>query len=421
MSKDLLESVSKFFTENKLKEIVAKQLNENIKDIAILSWEFSDASKKGDSYLSTVDRVAIKCKVKNQIKEVKIVVKSLPNNKGRRATYRSTDFFANEITFYVEIAAKFQEFLHLKNQSSLWLIPKCLAYHLDGENDFIALEDVSPQGFGPVARESCLTFEQCRYILEAMARFHGVSFAYKDQNKEDYQNRASKLSETYFSDHLYETWYKRFHCKLVDIAKDALAKEYPGSKGERQFNIYTPGELYKKSAKFCTRTDALTSVINQGDSWAPNFLIKLNSLGKFDVLMLDFQLARCCSPVLDLAFFMYSCTDQALRNEHYDDLLKIYHNELSNSIKALGSEPENIYPWELFLQEVKEQFIHGVSFGIESVTFSLLSTEEVFDLGLIKEDKMDIADVWTVKNIETSEKRRRLADIILHATDKGYL
>lgn len=106
---------------------------------------------------------------------------------------------------------KYQEFLGSKNQSPLLLLPNCLAFHLDGENDYIVLEDVSPQGFGPAARQSCLTFEQCRYILEAMARFHGVSFAYKDQCKEDFNKRASKLSETYFSNDLYESWYKRFH------------------------------------------------------------------------------------------------------------------------------------------------------------------------------------------------------------------
>lgn len=58
---------------------------------------------------------------------------------------------------------------------------------------------------------------------------------------------------------------------------------------------------------------------------------------------------------------------------------------------------------------------------MESITFSLLSAEESFDLDIIKEDKVNIADVWTVKNIETSEKRRRLADMILHAADQGYL
>ena len=51
----------------------------------------------------------------------------------------------------------------------------------------------------------------------------------------------------------------------------------------------------------------------------------------------------------------------------------------------------------------------------------MLSSDEAFDLDVIKEDKVDIADVWTVQNIKTSEKRRRLADVILHAAEREYL
>ncbi|KAJ8664999.1 hypothetical protein QAD02_006661 [Eretmocerus hayati] len=423
MSKDqsLLESVSKFFTESTLADIVAKVFEVNSKDVRVLSWDFGNASGKGDSYLSTVDRVIIKSNVKNEEKEVKLVVKSLPNNMGRRKTYRSAEFFHNEILFYTEIAEKFEEYLKAKNQSSLFLVPECVAYHLDGQEDYIALKDVCPLGFGPASRQSCLTLDQCRFMLEAMARFHGISFAYKDQFKEDFEARASKLNETYFTTEIYETWYKNFHNILLRVAKDALAKEYPGSEGEQRFNSYQPGALYQKCVDFCSRWHASTSVVNQGDSWAPNFLIRTDPVGNTEVLMLDFQLARSSSPVLDLSFFIYSCTDKSLRDKHFDDLLDIYHKELTKTIKILGSDPDKVYPKQLFLEEVKEQFIHGMVFGLESVSFSMLSEDESFDLDVIKEDKVDIADVWTLQNIKTSENRRRLADIILHASERGFL
>ena len=139
---------------------------------------------------------------------------------------------------------------------------------------------------------------------------------------------------------------------MISIAKDALAKEYPGSKGEHRFNSYAAGELYKKSAEFCSRWQAATSVVNQGDAWASNFLVRTNPAGILEILMLDFQLARCSSPVLDLSFFIYSCTDKSVRDNHFDDLLRIYHEELSKTIKNLGSDPEKLYSRQLFLQEV---------------------------------------------------------------------
>lgn len=92
-------------------------------------------------------------------------------------------------------------------------MPDCLAFHLDGENDFIVLNDVTPLGFDQATRQTCLTFEQIRNIIEAMARFHAVSFAFKDQKPKDFKSITSKLFETYFSNDLYESWYKRFYVR----------------------------------------------------------------------------------------------------------------------------------------------------------------------------------------------------------------
>ena len=132
-----------------------------------------------------------------------------------------------------------------------------------------------------------------------------------------------------------------------------MAKEYPGSKGEQVFNSYKPGELFKKCVDICSRKRAPTSVIGQGDAWAPNFLIRETGSGKFDIIVIDFQLARCASPVLDLVFFMYACTDQPLRDEYYHTILKDYYTELVKSIKLFNIDPDVVYPFSVFQKEVK--------------------------------------------------------------------
>lgn len=77
--------------------------------------------------------------------------------------------------------------------------------------------------------------------------------------------------------------------------------------------------------------------------------------------MLDFQLARCASPILDLSFLIYSCTEKSFRDQYFDDMLKSYYSELNNVIKLLGSDPDKIYPWDLFMQEVKYSILKIVS------------------------------------------------------------
>lgn len=139
----------------------------------------------------------------------------------------------------------------------------------------------------------------------------------------------------------------------MGIAKHALANEYPGSKAEKQFNSYKLGALYDKCTDFCERRNAPTSVVSAGDCWAPNFLVRDIGQNRKEALMLDFQLARCTSPVLDLSFLIYSCTLKTFRDQYFDDILKTYHGVLCNAIKSLGSDPEKVYPWKLFMKEVK--------------------------------------------------------------------
>ena len=107
----------------------------------------------------------------------------------------------------------------------------------------------------------------------------------------------------------------------------------------------------------CSKKHAPTSVVSQGDSWAPNFLVNEIMPGKFEALLLDFQLARCVSPVLDVSFFLYVCTDKNLRDKYYDKLLKDYYTTLANSTKLLGlSISEKIYTWSTYIREVTRYY-----------------------------------------------------------------
>lgn len=133
--------------------------------------------------------------------------------------------------------------------------------------------------------------------------------------------------------------------------------ECPNSEAEKRFNSYEFGTLYDKCTELiCERKDTPTSVICAGDCWAPNFLVRDAGRNKKEALVLDFQLARCASLATDLSFLVYSCTLKSFRDQYYDDILRVYHSELCNAIKSLGSEPEKIYPWDLFMKEVKLLF-----------------------------------------------------------------
>lgn len=144
---------------------------------------------------------------------------------------------------------------------------------------------------------------------------------------------------------------------LLRVARHALTTEYPDSKADKYFNSYKSSDLYDKCMELCSRKDASTSIICEGDCWAPNFLVRDIGENLKEALMLDFQLSRCASPITDLSFFIYSCTLKPFRDRYFDEMLKMYHSELSNAIRLLGSVPEDIYPWDLFMKEVKHMYL----------------------------------------------------------------
>ncbi|KAK2578156.1 hypothetical protein KPH14_001352 [Odynerus spinipes] len=414
-----LSTISSKFTEETLRNIFATVCNET--DVKVSDWDFGTASAKGDSYLSVVNRVTVNGFAKGKPVKVDLVIKSLPKTLGRRKTYRSTVFFRNEIAFYTKVVPKFEQFLKSKNQAHLLCVPRHLGSLADGENDYLVLENVCTLGFGPVTRHNFISMEDCIGILETFATFHAISFAYKDQHKEEFTKCVSHLEETYFTPKYWD-WYEKFHQRLVNIATDALTIEYPNHEALKRFTSYKFGSLFDMCCEICGRTDAPTSVVSQGDSWAPNIFVRTIEGNKREALMLDFQLAHCVSPVLDLSFFIYSCTDKALR-ERFNDMLKIYHNKLCSIITSLGSDAKKLYPWETFMKEAKEQFFYGIVFALEALPIAMLDESEAFDLDeLIKGDEaVNINDIWTLPKLETQQKRLRVADIIVHAVENGFL
>lgn len=97
-----LSQLSDKFNENVLIDILSKGCDG--KEVELLDWNFGEGFTKGDSYLSVVNKGKVSgiTNEERQHVQVNFVVKSLPRNIGRRNTFRSVEFFRNEINFYTK-------------------------------------------------------------------------------------------------------------------------------------------------------------------------------------------------------------------------------------------------------------------------------------------------------------------------------
>ena len=57
----------------------------------------------------------------------------------------------------------------------------CLYSYCDGEHDFIALEDLRPDGYAAASRQDGLDLNHSLILMKALGRFHALSLALKHQ------------------------------------------------------------------------------------------------------------------------------------------------------------------------------------------------------------------------------------------------
>ncbi|XP_052902739.1 uncharacterized protein LOC128310196 isoform X2 [Anopheles moucheti] len=413
-----LSDISAKFTEETLDEIVRSAGGKRC-----ISWKIPETNfTKGDAYLSELYRIQLTGEPNEPDQEpmvVNVVVKTIPKNVGRRNTFRSADFFRNEVNFYNVVLKELYRFQDSRKPKNPFKdVDRCFVAYSDGVNDFVAMDDLGQYGYKTASRAKGVGLEECQRCMRSLGRFHALSLAMKEQEPDRFHEIAHQYVEETYYDARLKSWYNNFLQVQIDIARDAMAREYPGTELERKMEKFFDCDMYDHMV-YLTHARNQNSVINHGDCWMPNFMFHDSSPA---MRMIDFQLARYSSPVLDISFFVYSCTSQALREAHYQDLLDAYYGGLAEMLRDLGSDPDVVFPYAELEKEFKQYARFGCGMGIESIPFSLLDESEVPDLDKITGDEsIPIETIWILRPIATQAGRLRLTDMFRHATDMGYL
>ncbi|OWR43359.1 uncharacterized protein LOC116773618 [Danaus plexippus] len=402
-------------------ERISKALSERFKEPMIFThWEYVGETGKGDSYLSEVIRIRIYGNANGITKHVQVILKSIPKNLCRRLTYRSDEFFKNEINFYQHVLPALLEFEASKSVSEpCENFTKLFFAYSDGVNDVICLEDAGLENFVSAVRQDGIDYEHCKIILKTLAKYHSLSFAMRDQQPDDFDRLSDYIFETYYDPRLWN-WYRKFFKRICGIAIDAVEKEYPNTiYVEKIKEFAVPEDRYKDMIR-ATR-DRTNCVISHGDSWTNNFLFKYNNNVPVATKIIDFQISRCASPVLDVCFVFSACTEQELRTKYYDKLIDYYYEVLSQRITELGSDPNRLYSYDTYMMELKKYSYFGLLFSFESTPMIILPPEDAINMEMAGDQKRDIDDFWTLPPFKTKEGRLREANNVVHCVDKGFI
>lgn len=310
---------------------------------------------------------------------MRFIVKLPPADARRRDShFNSSHAFRREKFVFQNLLPAFNAFQHacrttaISAQRELFEIfqsvPTCLFASDKDRAEYVVLRDLCTFGYANAERTEPLSEARVRLVLQRLAEFHAVSFAFKAQKPAKFEralmvNGVPQLREIMFERPVRPDLVACMEPN-VQMVLEALAAGVDQtdvrelSKRLRQFGS---DEFVETMARCCDTAQLPECVANEavvlhGDCWISNLMF--HESGK-EMVFVDWQGARYGSVALDLSYFLFCCTDAKLRSK-MDEMLRWYHGALVKRINVLGSDGEKLFPFERLLANMRECGVFGM-------------------------------------------------------------
>ncbi|XP_055297452.1 uncharacterized protein LOC129565999 isoform X2 [Sitodiplosis mosellana] len=295
------------------------------------------ASKEGENnFVGVVYRVSFNAvdESENNTKS-SMIVKVAPQNETRRTQFHLRERFLQEIFMYNEVLSYFRQFELSKGvinkENGFTEYPICYRTLDEDPSECLLLEDLNIRGFSIIDRfTEEVTADHVRLFMKALGKLHALSFALNDQQPEKFQALASNLKECIRTDN---SVFRDYFRKQTEHVLDILRHEEDTDLLSRMKDLFKTDAIDIAANCLNPKSAENGSVISYGDAWQNNSMYRYDDQGKpIEISFLDWQISRHSTPIIDIAYFIFSCTTKELRDAHYDEFLNIYHDNLSAHI-----------------------------------------------------------------------------------------
>lgn len=259
-------------------EFLTEYLNKIAKDEGFIehTLHYESGSNHGDGFVAVMVAVTIKGKRivdLDNVKELSLMCKILPDNKARREIFNSVKLFEREVFVYNDVLPMFNKFQIERNVSlddGFFQYPKCYLAVADAAKDHyvIVMENVKVAGYVLWDKLVPVDFDTSSIFLKTLGRFHGLSFALRDQKPNLFQNFLNlkdNLSEMMESSAMYNMM-----TGSIDKATGHLINE-------DDINILKHvSENFKPLIKnmFAPNAAGQFGILLHGDCWNNNFCFR---------------------------------------------------------------------------------------------------------------------------------------------------
>lgn len=139
--------------------------------------------------------------------------------------------------------------------------------------------------------------------------------------------------------------------------------------------------------------------------------------------ILDWQMSRFHSPVLDIFDVLLITSDQEFRQKHYDNLIKNYYQALRDSVTKLGSDANKLITFNDLLLLLKKFGKYGIILNLGTVIMAIPDDGVFPDMESLSKDISDIEETIFKPFIESTRDvlHKRINDVFADLLAWGYL
>lgn len=228
-------------------------------------------SKHGDNFLGVIIAATLKgtrtIGGEDVADTLHLLVKIPPDNRQRREQFNSDLVFDRELHVYTKVLpalTAFQKEKGLGDDELFSSLPKVYACEYDEESDthILVMENLRARNFDMWPKEKSVPVDHMLLLMEALGKFHGASFALKDQRPTEFDEfkKLDDLLEIIIVDQFYAESSERATASLRDPAHKELVTP-------RRFR-----DGLHDSVKLAT-CDRF-GVVTHGDCWINNMMFQ---------------------------------------------------------------------------------------------------------------------------------------------------
>ncbi|XP_069696151.1 uncharacterized protein [Periplaneta americana] len=346
-------------------------------DVRVKDFETRPLTQPGENYGSTILAAELNIQHGNKESTLHLVVKLVPPSEFLRETFDIEVTFNKEVNAYRLVSPEYETLQREKRvpcNKFLDVFPKFYGARtnkIGDENEraddtaVLLLENLKLSGYHTGDRLEGLDLQHMELGVAQLARFHAISIALKIQKPEVFRETVLKACERFVLDGISND----------DVVENIIVSTLDDIKSVPECSPYLKRiemalveDMKVKKLPSPPLPEEPFATFIHNDFWVNNMMFRYEDVGDsgrrgrpISMKFVDFQTTLYASPVHDVIFFMYSSAADGVIDQHYDHLIRIYHQELMDCLRDLECNTEP-FSWENFQTELNtygpKEFVH---------------------------------------------------------------